>query len=151
MKKILILFLVAMFSLSFFSTNAQAKLTLEEEKYIKTITEDFVKTHNINLNDYRLFDMREVLSNKGNLKPKDKSLLSITRGIVQKQHFIDCSPLFYLNKAKTKGYVLEKELNGMNSLYILSYDKPKENWIIVKKTSKMGSDLVDLGLIKGNK
>ncbi|MGN7938410.1 hypothetical protein [Virgibacillus sp. 6R] len=151
MKKISILFLVALFSLSFFSTNAQAKLTLEEETYIKTITEDFVKTHNINLNDYRLFDIREVLSKKENLKPKDKSLLSISRGIVQKQHFIDCSPLFYLNKTKTKGYILEKGLNGMNSLYILSYDKPKENWIIVKKTSKMGSDLVDLGLIKGNK
>lgn len=151
MKKISILFLVAMFSLSLFSTNAQAKLTLEEEKYIKTITEDFVKTHNINLNDYLLFDIREVLSKKEKLKPKDKSLLSISQGVVQKQHFFDCSPLFYLNKTKTKGYVFEKELNGMNSLYILSYDKPKENWIIVKKTSKMGSDLVDLGLIKGNK
>jgi len=151
MKKISLLFLVAMFSLSFFSTNAQAKLTLEEGTYIKVITNDFIKTHNINLNDYQLFDIHEVLINKENDMSKEKSLISISQGIIQKQNYIDCSPLFYLNKTKSKGYVLEKKLNGMNSLYILSYDKPKENWIIVKKTSKMGSDLVDLGLIKGNK
>jgi hypothetical protein len=149
MNKIALFFIVAVFSFSFLSTNVQAKLTEEEITFVETITKDFVKTHSLNLDDYSLLDIRELHMNNEDLKSKEKSLLNISLEITKNQSFVDCSPIYYLDKSKGKGYIFEKKLNGMNNLHILSYDETKENWIITNKNNKMGTDLVDLGLLKG--
>ena len=61
----LLLVLVAtMFSFTVFSTNVQAELTEAEDKFIQTITKDFIDTHNLNLNSYKFFDLREIYPNK---------------------------------------------------------------------------------------
>lgn len=39
----------------------------------------------------------------------------------------------------------------MNNLYTLTYDETNINWIVIKKNNIMGTDLVDLGLLKGSK
>jgi hypothetical protein len=151
MNKIALFIIVALFSFTFFTTNAQAKLTSEEETFIKTITTDFVKTHSLNLNEYSLLDIRELHNkNKENLQAKEKSLLNISFEITKNQSFVDCSPIFYIDNSKRKGYVLEKKLSGMNNLSILSYDESNNNWIVTNKNNIMGTDLVDLGLLKGN-
>lgn len=152
MNKISLFILAIVFSLTFFSANVQAevKLTPEEETFIKTITKDFVNTHSLNLNDYSLFDIRELHMNKENLQAKEKSLLNISIEITKNQSFVDCSPIFYIDKSRSKGFVLEKKLSGMNNLYFLSYNESNNNWIVTNKNNRMGTDLVDLGLLKGN-
>ncbi|MEH6908888.1 hypothetical protein, partial [Neobacillus drentensis] len=102
----------------------------------------------LDLNDYSLFDIRELHKNKENLQVKEKSLLNISIDITKNQGFVDCSPLFYINKSKSKGYVLEKKLSGMNNLYTLSFDETKKSWIVINKNNIMGTDLVNLGLLK---
>lgn len=64
---------------------------------------------------------------------------------------MDSSPIFFIDKTNTKGYVLEKELNGMNNLHFLSYDHTNKNWQVTNKINKMGKDLDDLGLLEGTK
>lgn len=44
--------------------------------------------------------------------------------------------------------MLDKKLDGMNNLYILSYDKSTQTWTVADKVSKRGADLEDLGLLK---
>lgn len=149
MKKISLFIIVTLLCLSFLSTNALAKLSSEEETFINKITNDFVKTHSLNLNDYSLFDIRELNVTKDNLQAKEQSLLNISLEITKNQSFIDCSPIFYLDKLKNKGYVLEKKLNGMNNLYTLTYDETNKNWIVTKKTNIKGTNLINLGLIEG--
>lgn len=149
MRKISLFITITLLSYSFLSTNVLAKLSTEEEAFINKITNDFVKTHSLNLNEYSLFDIRGL--NNESLQTKEQSLLNISLEITKNQSFIDCSPIFYLDKLKSKGYVLEKKLNGMNNLYTLTYDETNKNWIVTKKTNKMGTDLVDLGLLKGSK
>ena len=152
MNKISLFILAAVFSFTFFSANvqAEAKLTPEEKTFIKTITKDFINTHSLNLNDYSLFDIRELHMNKENLQAKEKSLLNISTEIIKNQSFVDCSPIFYIDKSRSNGFVLEKKLSGMNNLYILSYNESNNNWIVTNKNNRMGTDLVDLGLLKGN-
>ncbi|MGN8842487.1 hypothetical protein ACTNDN_06640 [Niallia sp. HCP3S3_B10] len=149
MRKISLFITITLLSFSLLSTNVLAKLSTEEEAFINKITNDFVKTHSLNLNEYSLFDIREL--NNESLQAKEQSLLNISLEITKNQSFIDCSPIYYLNKLKSKGYVLEKKLNGMNNLYTLTYDETNKNWLVTKKTNIMGTDLVDLGLLKGSK
>lgn len=68
--------------------------------------------------------------------------------IVKEQDFIDCSPLLYINETNNKGYVLEKKVNGMNNLHILSYDNTSQNWKVTSKNDIKGKDLIELGLLK---
>jgi hypothetical protein len=97
--------MVTLISFSILSTTALAKLSNEEETFINKITNDFVKTHSLNLNEYSLFDIRELNMNKQNLQAKEKSLLNFSLEITRNQSFIDCSPIFYLDKTKSKGYI----------------------------------------------
>lgn len=87
MKKISLFIIVTLLSLAFLSTNALAKLSNEEETFINKITNDFVKTHSLNLNDYSLFDIRELNVSKDNLQSKEKSLLNISQEITKKSKF----------------------------------------------------------------
>jgi len=149
LKKVTLLLLVAMLSLTFQTTNAQAKLTEAEDKFIQTITKDFIGTHNINLSGYNFFDMRETYQKKDNLTTEEVSLTDISMDIAKEQSFVDCSPIFFIDETNNRGYVLEKKLSGMNNLYILSYDSTNKEWEITKKINKMVKDLVDLGLVEG--
>lgn len=150
MKRVTFLLLVAMFSFISYTANAQANLTDAEDKFIQTVTKDFIDTHNLNLNGYNFFDMRKIhLTNKDNLTNQEKSLTNIFMGIAKEQNYVDCSPIFYIDETNNKGYVLEKKLSGMNNLYILTYDNTSQSWKVANKINKMGTDLVDLGLIKG--
>lgn len=139
--------MAAIFSLTLYSTNAHAKITEEEEKYIQTITNDFEGTHNINLDSYELYDIRKS-TDKDSLTTKEISLINIYLEIVKKQDFIDCSPLIFTDIKNNKGFVLEKKVNGMNNLHILSYDNATETWKVTNKNNKMGTELKDLGLLK---
>ena len=62
---------------------------------------------------------------------------------------MDCSPIIYIDKTNNKGYFLEKELDGMNNLHILSYDNINQSWKVTNEINKMIKDLVDLGPLKG--
>ncbi|MCM3444146.1 hypothetical protein AB3Z07_26855 (plasmid) [Metabacillus halosaccharovorans] len=155
MKKLIHLILIAFVAFLSFSfitptPSVQAKLTEAEDRFIKTITDDFIDTHNLNLNGYSFFDIGKISpSNKTNLTQKDKTLTNIFMDIAKDQNYVDCSPIFYIDETNTKGYVLEKKLSGMNNLYNLTYDNTSETWKITEKVNKMGKDLVDLGLVKG--
>lgn len=150
MKKVSFLLAVVMLSLTFHAASVQAKLTEADEKFIQTITKDFIITHNINLNSYYFYDMREISpTEKESLTTEEKSLSDIFKGIAKEQYFMDCSPLFYIDGTNKRGYVLEKKLNGMNTLHLLTYDNTSRNWKVTTKVNKMGKDLVELGLLKG--
>ena len=153
LKKItfLLALIVALFSFTASSINVQAKLTDNEDKFIKTITKDFIATHNLNLDSYNFFDLRDIYLNKDNLTTQEKSIINIYMSIVKKQDYIDCSPLLYVNETDNKGYVLEKKVNGMNNLHILSYDNENQIWKVTNKNNKMGKDIVELGLLKNSK
>lgn len=153
MKRVpfLLVLIVAMFTFTTYSTNVQATLTETEDKFIQTITKDFIATHNLNLNSYDFFDLRDAYFNKDNLTTQEKSLIDIHKSIVEEQEYIDCSPLLYINEAHNKGYMLEKKLNGMNNLHILSYDNTNQIWKVTNKNNKMGKDIVELGLLKSAK
>ena len=144
----LLVLVVTMFSFTVYSTNVQAELTEAEDKFIQTITKDFIDTHNLNLNSYNFYDLREIYPDKDNLTAQEKSLVNIFINIVKEQDFIDCSPLLYIDETNNKGYVLEKKVNGMNNLHILSYDNKSQNWKVTSKINEMGKDLVELGLLK---
>lgn len=144
----LLVLVTAMFSFTVFSTNVQAELTEAEDKFIQTITKDFVDSHNINLEGYKFFDTRDIYPYRDNLTPQEKSLSNILLNIAKEQFFMDCSPLFYINKANQKGYILEQKLSGMNNLYMLSYDNTSQDWKVTNKINKKGKDLVELGLLK---
>jgi hypothetical protein len=148
LKRITFLLIVAMFSFTFYTTNAQAKLTEAEDTFIQTITKDFIDTHNINLSSYNFFDISEINPNNDNLNTQEKSLTDIFTSIAKEQNYVDCSPIFYIDKTNNKGYVLEKKLNGMNNLYVLSYDSTSQNWKVTNELNKMGRGLVDLGLLE---
>ena len=100
------------------------------------------------MNSYNFFDLREIYPDKDNLTTQEKSLVNIFVNIVKEQDFIDCSSLLYIDETNNKGYVLEKKVNGMNNLHILSYDNTSQNWKVINKINKMGKDLVELGLLK---
>lgn len=144
----LLMLVVSMFSFTAYSTNVKAELTEAEDKFIQTITKDFINTHNLNLNSYNFFDLREIYPDKDNLTTKEKSLVNIFVNIVKEQDFIDCSPLLYIDETNNKGYVLEKKVNGMNNLHILTYDNTSQSWKVTNKNNKKGKDLVELGLLK---
>ena len=148
MKRVPLLLVLAIFSFTFYSTNVQAEFTDAENKFIQTITKDFIDTHNLNLNSYEFFDLREIYPDKVNLTTQEKSLVNIYMNIVKEQDFIDCSPLLYIDETNNKGYVLEKKVNGINNLHILSYDNTSQNWKVTNKNNKKGKDLVELGLLK---
>ena len=148
LKRVPLLLVLAIFSFTFYSTNVQAEFTETENKFIQTITKDFIDTHNLNLNSYKFFDLREIYPDKENLTTQEKSLINIFMNIVKEQDFIDCSPLLYIDETNNKGYVLEKKVNGMNNLHILSYDNTSQNWKVTNKNNKKGKDLVELGLLK---
>jgi hypothetical protein len=148
MKKLTFLLLVVMLSFTLHTTNAEAKLTEAEDKFLQTITKDFISTHNINLNSYTFFDTRGIYPNNDNSTTREKSLRDIIMNIAKEQSFVDCSPIFYIDETNNRGYVLEKKQSGMNNLYILSYDSTSQEWRITKKIDKMGKDLVDLGLVE---
>lgn len=57
--------------------------------------------------------------------------------------------MFYIDGTNKRGYVLEKKLNGINTLHLLTYDNTSQNWKVTNKVNKMGKDLVELGLLKG--
>lgn len=139
--------MVVIFSFTFYLPNVNAKLT--EEYIIKTITDDFVDTHKVNLDGFELLDNKELDWNKKELTIQQKSLSKIFRYIHDEQIIGDFSPIFYLNEGKKKGYVLEKKLSGINKLYILTFDDTTQNWKTTNKIEKMGKDLVELGLLKG--
>ena len=80
-------------------------------------------------------------SNKDNLTSEEKSLMNIFMSIAKRQDFIDCSPIFYIEESKNKGYILEKKLSGMNNLHILSYDHTSQSWKVINKINKIGKDL----------
>jgi hypothetical protein len=151
MKKIALLFIIGMSSIVFYSTIAQAELSVREEKFIQTIAKDFEGTHNIDLNSYHFFDFREIQQDNESLTNQEKSLTDIFMSISRKQNFVDCSPIFLIDKTNSNGYVLEKELNGMNTLHILSYDNSSQNWKVTNKINKMGTGLDKLGLTEGTK
>src|SRR5690625_5069168 len=120
MKKIgYLLMIIMLFSSTIYSVNAQSKLTEKETTMIQIITNDFKESHNININEYDFFDIKEALSSDDNLTSKEKFLTNVYLNIVKKQDVFDISPIIYINKANNKGYVLEKKLNGMNHLYPL--------------------------------
>lgn len=79
MKRVpfLMVLVVAMFSFTFYSTNVQAEFTEAENKFIQTITKDFIDTHNLNLNSYKFFDLRDIYPDKENLTTQEKSLINI--------------------------------------------------------------------------
>lgn len=81
MNKTILLLVVAMFSVTLYTTNAQAKLTDEEDRFIQTITKDFEDTHSIKLNGYNFFDITEIDLDKDDLTSQEKSLLNIFIGI----------------------------------------------------------------------
>ena len=83
----LLVLVAAMFSFTVFSTNVQAELTEAEDKLIQTITKDFTDTHNLNLNSYKFFDLREIYPDKENLTTQEKSLINIFMNIVKEQEF----------------------------------------------------------------
>lgn len=144
----LLILVLTMFSFTVYSTNVRAELTKAENKYIQTITKDFIDTHNLNLNSYNFYDLREIYPDKDNLTTQEKSLVNIFINIVKEQDFIDCSPLLYVDETNNKGYVLEKKVSGMNNVHILSYDHTSQNWKVTNKINEMGKDLVELGLLK---
>ncbi|HZG61766.1 MAG TPA: hypothetical protein VEY68_15035 [Anoxybacillus sp.] len=125
-----------------------AKLTKTEEKILNTITKDFINTHNITVDGYNFIPIKASELYKDNLTAEQKSLLNVFISISEKQIIGDFSPIFYLNKENKNGFVLEKKLSGMNNLYYLSFDDKQQEWKITDKSSKKGSDLVDLGLLK---
>jgi hypothetical protein len=103
LKRVTFLLIIAMFSFTFYTTNVQAKLTEPEDKFIQTITKDFIDTHSISLNGYNFFDMREISpTKKENLTTQEKSLANIFMGIAKEQDFIDCSPIFYIDETNNK-------------------------------------------------
>ncbi|UJL47080.1 hypothetical protein KFZ58_03850 [Virgibacillus sp. NKC19-16] len=144
MKKIVLLFTVAMFFTltTIGSINAQTELTNEEKEFVQTIVNDFEDSHSIDLEGYDFFDVKKTPSDKDNLTPDEKSLTNVYTDIVENQSFFGISPLMYIDKANNNGYVLEKELNGMNNLYILS--KSNQTWKISDKVHKKGIDLDEL-------
>lgn len=148
LKRVPLLLVLTIFSFIFCSTNVQAEFTDAENKFIQTITKDFIDTHNLNLNSYEFFDLREIYPDKVNLTTQEKSLINIYMNIVKEQDFIDCSPLLYIDETNNKGYALEKKVNGINNLHILSYDNTSQNWKVTNKNNKKGKDLVELGLLK---
>lgn len=150
MKKILFYFLSVMLFFTFYAaSSAQAKLT--EQTVIKIITKDFADTHNINVDGYKYIPNKEFEPFKKDLAPARKALSDIFLKIHNEQIMGDFSPVFYIDEKNKKGYVLEKKLSGMNNLYILSYNSPTQKWNITDKINKKGTDVIDLGLIKGAK
>jgi hypothetical protein len=146
MKKVIFLIMVVIFSFTVYSPNANAKLT--EDYIIKTITNDFVDTHKVNLDGFEFLHIREIDWNKKDLTIQQKSLSKVFRNIHDEQIIGDFAPLFYLNKEKKKGYVFEKKLSGSNKLYILTFEDTTQNWKTTNKIDQMGKDLVELGLLK---
>ncbi|KAB2336608.1 hypothetical protein F7731_09595 [Cytobacillus depressus] len=147
MKKVIFLIMVVIFSFTVYLPNANAKLT--EEYIIKTVTNDFVDTHKVNLDGFEFLHNKEIAWNRTGLTIQQKSLSKIFRNIHYEQIIGDFAPLFYLNEEKKKGYVLEKKLSGSNNIYILNFDDTTQNWKITNKIEGMGKDLVELGLLKG--
>lgn len=135
-----------MLSFAAYTPNVSAKLT--EEEAVQIITKDFVMSHKVQVDGYNYISITEFAPNKDNLTTEQKSLSNILVNIAQSQIGGDWSPIFYLNKESKKGYVLEKKLSGMNNLYSMSFDDKKQNWKITNKSSKEGTDLVDLGLLE---
>ncbi|HZW68977.1 MAG TPA: hypothetical protein VFF20_10340 [Pseudogracilibacillus sp.] len=145
MKKIVLTLTVTMLlTLTVGSVSAQTELTNEEKEFAQTIVNDFEDSHKIDLEGYELLD-KNTLFDKDNLTPDEKSLISVYTDITKSQSFFGISPLFYIDKANNNGYVLEKELDGMNNLYVLS--KSNQTWEISDKTHKKGTSLEDLGLL----
>ena len=146
MRTISYLLLAVTLSIAVYTSNVQAKLT--EEAVIQTITKDFIKSHKIQVDGYNYISNVEFAPFNDNLTAEQKSLSNILLNIAESQIGGDWSPVFYLNNESKKGYILEKKLSGMNNLYLLSFDDKKQDWKITNKSSKKGTDLVDLGLLK---
>jgi len=146
MNKIFSSVLLTFLLCSLFSINAQAKLS--EEFIVNTITEDFLKTHNIKVNGYKYMPIRKFSPDKENLTSEQKSLQNIVQNIAEDQIGGDWSPIIYINKETKKGYALEKKLSGTNKLHFLSYEEVSQKWNVTESIDKKGSDLTDLGLLK---
>lgn len=139
--------MVVLISFTAYLPNVSAKLT--EELIIKTITNDFIDTHKINLDGFNLLHIREIDWNKRDLTVQQKSLSKIFMDIHDEQIIGDFAPLFYINEEKKKGYVFEKKLSGSDKLYVLTFDNTTQKWKTTNSIDKMGKDLVELGLLKG--
>lgn len=144
MKKITFM-LFLLISFNSLNTLAQTNLTDQENNFIQAITKDFMKTHQIDLTGYEFTDLRDIKSTE---EVTAKSLVTISMDIVKEQNFVDCAPLFFINREKQKGFVLEKKLDGMNNLYLLTFDNTTKQWKVSDKVNKMGTDITDLGILK---
>jgi len=146
MKKIISSLSVIIMFCTLSAINVHAKPS--EEFIVNTITQDFVKTHNIKVNNYAYIPMRELHPHKDNLTSEKKSLLTIVKNIAEEQMMGDWAPIIYVDKENKKGYALEKKLSGINKLHLLSYDETSKQWKMSEDVDKMGTDLADLGLLK---
>ena len=146
MRKISLFLSIMTIFCTFSAINVQAKPS--EEFIVNTITQDFIKTHNIKVGGYKYISMKEFHPYKDNLTTEKKSLLNIVKNIAEEQMMGDWAPIIYIDKEKKKGYALEKKLSGMNKLHLLSYDQTSKQWNMTEDIDKMGTDLADLGLLK---
>ena len=146
MKKISLFLSIMIIFFTFSAINAQAKPS--EEFIVNTITQDFIKTHNIKVGGYKYIPMKELHPYKDNLTSEKKSLLNVVKNIAEEQMMGDWAPIIYIDKKTKKGYALEKKLSGMNKLHLLSYDQTSKQWNMTEDVDKMGTDLADLGLLK---
>jgi hypothetical protein len=146
MKKIILSLSVIIMFCTVSAINAQA--TPNEKFIVDTITQDFIKTHNIKVDGYKYSPMRGFFPDKDNLSSEQKSLQNVVKNIAEEQMMGDWAPIIYLNEENKKGYALEKRLSGMNKLHVLSYNETSQEWKIEQNVDKMGTDLADLGLLK---
>jgi len=146
MKKISLFLSIMIIFFTFSAINAQAKPS--EEFIVNAITQDFIETHNIKVDDFTYIPMREFFPHKDNLTSEQKSLQNIVKNIAEEQIMGDWAPIIYIDKENKKGYALEKRLSGMNKLHLLSYDETSKQWKMTEDVDKMGTDLADLGLLK---
>lgn len=123
--------------------NAQGKVT--EQTIIQTITNDFEETHDLKLDGYHFVHIKDIASERSS---SYKSLFNIYVKLTEHQIIGDFTPLYYISEENKKGFVLEKKLDGMNSLYNLEYDNTSQSWKVINQVNEKGTDLFKLGLLK---
>lgn len=100
------------------------------------IKEDFIKSFNLDLEGYVLFDSVKTMNTVDS--EFDRSLELLLFDVLIEQEIGDGFPLVYLNNDKGTGYIFEKRSDGTNNLFVIEQNKNGE-WILDSKDQKTGN------------
>lgn len=95
------------------------------------VDQDIKDSFDVKLEDFKKIHQKTIMTDE-----KYKDLKSIFLDILFKQNQGDVIPSVYVNETEGSGYILEKSVDGTNTIYIIEYSN---GWKLSETLSRTGT------------